>query len=551
MGMTDAVIRLDQVSFEYAAARGTGVRDITLEVRAGEVVVLCGSSGSGKSTLARIANGLVPQFYEGTFRGSAQVAGVDVAHADFSEVACVTGSVFQDPRTQFFTGDTTSELAFGPENLGVDPALIRQRVDAMAAGFDLTDLLGRSVLTLSGGEQQRLACAVADMTDPPVLILDEPSSTLDATAVESLTRVLQHWKQAGKAILIAEHRLDYLAGLADRFVYLADGAMAGDFSHDQFLSLGPTRWEELGLRSPTGLATTVRPVHGGNAPSGPTLDLAGIRLTRGRHTVLDIADAHLPLGTPLAVIGANGAGKSTLARWLAGLGGSGKGTMRFSSQTLPTAPADRQSSRPHSGHMIPQGPLNRRQRLDTCYLVAQNTHHQLFSDTVLGEVLLSSQASARRQPENRLDEAAARQILADLDLDHLADRHPLTLSGGEKQRLVIAVAMASRRRIVIVDEPTSGLDATHMRQVAAAIETLHHNGTCVIVITHDADLVALTCGSVIRLNDGQITESYPLDTAGLAQAYATLDPAINYPDPVVNPLVPDLTDPDRPTKGPQ
>ena len=623
-----AVVELESVSFEYATVPGAGVREVDLTVEAGEIVVVCGPSGSGKSTVTRIVNGLVPNFFEGTLSGRISVGGVDVPQAPITQVAELTGSVFQDPRTQFFTGDTTSELAFGPENLGWDPALIQERIDAVSASLRLAPLLDRSILALSGGEQQRLACAVASMTDPVVLLLDEPSSTLDGAAVGTLTEALREWKSAGKAILVAEHRLDYLAGIADRFVYFDKGRVTGRYTRDEFLALGPARWEELGLRSPlssieetdgsfvsacqTGIMTDGGPGSEGSTPprsdhrevpgipppvaaaqtelsldhrgkknrlhiaqvsrpsnlatdSPDRLHLEGVRVKRGGRVVLSIDEVDLLLDQPLAIVGANGSGKSTLARWLAGLGQARTGIMDLDGQTLKPP-----------------------QRLDTCYLVAQNTNHQLFSDTVLGEILLASQAQRTNHrhhariptpvtlpnppgvirpnpsdaivpeagspitspddptrhippdvivpnptpvilpeagsPTSSPEEAAAHRILKDLDLDQMAHRHPLTLSGGERQRLVIAVAMASNRRVVILDEPTSGLDATHMRQVAAGIHTLRDAGAAVIVVTHDADLVALTCGAAVRLADGQVTEQYPLDEQGLARVHAMLAP---------------------------
>ena len=516
---------LDGVSFEYAAVPDAGVRDIDLAVAPGEVVVLCGPSGSGKSTLTRLVNGLAPQFFEGPLTGSVRVAGVDVGTAPPAQIARLTGSVFQDPRTQFFTSDVTSELAFGPENIGMEPALIRARIHEIARALDLTGLLDRSVLALSGGEQQRLACAVAGMADPPLLVLDEPSSTLDAAAVAELATALGRWKAVGKAILIAEHRLDYLAGIADRFVYLVDGRIAGRFSAAEFLALGRTRWTAMGLRAPVleqsvteasrpgacdgrdKMAPTApeTPVSGTIGDGGgvfvpPSLRLADVRLRRSGRDVLSIEALDVPLDRPVALIGANGAGKSTLARWVAGLAGRGGGLLELDGARLKA-----------------------KDRMDACYLVAQNTNHQLFCETVLAEVMLGCVRRDRGR-DKPISEDEAREILARLDLAHLATRHPLTLSGGERQRLVIAVALASRRRLVILDEPTSGLDATHMHQVAAAIETLRASGAAVVMITHDAELVEQTCGWAVHLSGGRVAASYRLDGSGLARAWAVLTP---------------------------
>jgi len=507
--MPEPLIALSQVSFEYGAVPGAGLHGVDLVVDPGELVVLCGRSGCGKSTITRVVNGLAPQFYTGRLTGEVRVAGLDVARTPIAQVARSVGSVFQDPRTEFFTGDTISELAFGPENLAWEPARIGRQIDQLTGRLNLTVLLDRNILTLSGGEQQRLACAVATMIDPAVLVLDEPSSTLDGVATAALADAMAAWKDQGKAILVAEHRLDYLAGLADRFVYLDGGVVAHDWHHDDFLALGDDVWQSLGLRSPRrhhllsvpAAATPEPPANPDQTPSSPPpgqtgLVCAQVRLRRGGRPILTIDQAELPLDTPLALVGANGSGKSSLARWLAGCGPAAHGTVSLFG-----------------------APVTFRRRLDTCYLVAQNTNTQLFSETVLGEVRLGRNRVAPALPSawDGADAAAAEDILRLLDLDHLAGRHPRTLSGGEKQRLVIAVAMASGRRLVILDEPTSGLDATHMRQVAAAIARLHHAGTAVIVVTHDLDLVELTCGAAAVIDQGRIQEAYRLDDAGVGK----------------------------------
>jgi len=488
------LIGLDDVSFEYATVPGAGVRGIDLAVGASELVVLCGPSGSGKSTVTRLVNGLAPQLYPGPTSGRIEAAGVDVGRAGVARIAQVVGSVFQDPRTEFFTGDTISELAFGPENLAWAPARIGQRLDQVSHDFNLTGLLDRNILTLSGGEQQRLVCAVASMTDPAVMVLDEPSSALDAAATAGLAQAIATWKDQGKAVLVAEHRLDYLAGLADRFVYLEAGQVVHQWSRDQFMALGQDTWASLGLRSPLPRPSRPRPAVQPAAPGLSGLACRQVAIRRGRRAVLTIAQADLPLDQPLALIGANGSGKSTWARWLAGLGPSGRGTMALAGR-----------------------PISFRQRLDSCYLVAQDTNNQLFADTVLGEVRLGRNGADSAWPavwdETADQPAAAHRVLKALDLDHLADRHPRTLSGGERQRLVIAVALASGRQLVILDEPTSGLDAKHMRQVAAAIGQLHDAGAAVIVISHDTDLVDLTCGTAAVIDQGQLVESYRLDQA--------------------------------------
>ena len=202
------------VSFEYAEGRaGAGVYGISLQLEPGQVALLTGASGCGKTTVTRLANGLVPHYYEGTLSGRAQVAGVDVSAAPLYETARVAGSVFQNPKTQFFSVDVRGEVAFGCENLGLPVEDIEARVAAQAKAFDLEDLMGRSLFDLSGGQKQRIACAAATAASPALVVMDEPSSNLDFEGIAHLREAIRHWKAQGCAVLVAEHRLHYVANM--------------------------------------------------------------------------------------------------------------------------------------------------------------------------------------------------------------------------------------------------------------------------------------------------------------------------------------------------
>ncbi|MEM5780799.1 MAG: ABC transporter ATP-binding protein, partial [Lawsonibacter sp.] len=210
------MIELNHVSFQYLNADSGSLRDVSLRVERGECVLLCGQSGCGKTTLTRLVNGLIPHYYDGELSGEASVGGMDVKNAELYETARLVGSVFQNPRSQFFCVDTTGEIAFGCENLGLPPEEIDRRVDCAARELCATDLLGRSIFHLSGGEKQKIACASVSAMEPEVFVLDEPTSNLDIDAIENLKETLRLWKAQGKTILIAEHRLYWLRDLCDR-----------------------------------------------------------------------------------------------------------------------------------------------------------------------------------------------------------------------------------------------------------------------------------------------------------------------------------------------
>ena len=240
------MITLEQVSVKRE--NRTVLSELSLMVAAGEVIVLCGASGSGKSTLLNVLNGLIPELYPAEVQGKIRVGETDLSVADFSHYAQTIGVVFQNPKTQFFTTDVYSELAFSMENAGVAPENIRQRITEVAQQFSLTSLLDASVFDLSGGEKQLIALAAATMLPHDVFLLDEPSSNLDQEAIQKLTQGLASLKQQGKTIVIAEHRLAYLAPLADRFCLLEAGRLRASYPAAQLLSLSEEAIHELGLR---------------------------------------------------------------------------------------------------------------------------------------------------------------------------------------------------------------------------------------------------------------------------------------------------------------
>ena len=245
------MIRIDHVTFSYGEENENagGVHDINLTVEDGQCVVLCGESGSGKTTITRLINGLIPHYYEGKMNGEVWVNGAKVSEQPLYDTAKTVGSVFQNPRSQFFNVDTTSEITFGCENLGQPEQSIRERLDKTIRDFRLEKLMGRNIFHLSGGEKQKIACAGVSIMEPDVLVMDEPSSNLDASSILDLRAILAFWKSQGKTIIVSEHRLYYLRGLADRFIYITGGKVEKDYSAAEFESLTEQQRAKLGLRT--------------------------------------------------------------------------------------------------------------------------------------------------------------------------------------------------------------------------------------------------------------------------------------------------------------
>ena len=246
--MTEPLIEIKNVEYRYKGSTADSLSDVSLTVNPGETLLLCGASGSGKTSIIRLINGLIPHYYNGEFRGSVTVAGRNIAKTELTDLAGIVGTVFQNPRSQFFSVDTDGEIVFGPENVGLPPAEIRRRKEQVVGEMHISELLDRSLFELSGGEKQRIACASVAALLPEIILLDEPSSNLDWTAMENLREIILLWKQQGKTVIVSEHRLWYLAGILDRVVYMKKGKIAGEWSGEDFSKLSEEGLQAMALR---------------------------------------------------------------------------------------------------------------------------------------------------------------------------------------------------------------------------------------------------------------------------------------------------------------
>ena len=298
--MGQPMISLTNVSFSYRGAESPSLSSLSLDVKAGECVLLCGKSGCGKSTVLRLLNGMIPEFFDGDLTGRVRVGGMDPTTCPQYKVARQVGTVFQNPRTQFYTLDTTSEVAFGCENRGMPRAEISRRVNEAAADLGIAALMNRNIFHLSGGEKQRVAIASVYATGPEVLLLDEPSANLDFPAIRELRRTLDILRSKGKTILIAEHRTWYLEGIVDRAVYLDGGKASDVFAMGELASLTRSQRLETGIRPVKlegfDLPRTVAPVK--DTPMHE-MHLADLVFSYSRHAApsLSVPDAQFGSGS--------------------------------------------------------------------------------------------------------------------------------------------------------------------------------------------------------------------------------------------------------------
>lgn len=475
------MITFRDVSFTYEGAERPSLDDVSLTIEPGELVVLAGESGCGKTTVTRCLNGLIPHFYPGQLTGQMTLDGEDLATMPIHEIGRSVASVFQDPRSQFFTTRTTTEVAFACENFGVEAGELRERVDQAFTDMGITDLFDRSVFALSSGEKQKIAIAAGYALRPRVAVLDEPSANLDLGATLELGRLLGLLKAQGTTVVVAEHRLFYLAGLLDRLIYFRDGRAVESFTRAEVQQLQPSDLAERGLRQ---------------------LDLHRVRIGHRprrlrEHTLLQVREVQYSyrLGEPIlkgltmhgargeivGMVGDNGSGKTTAAKVAAGL------------------------LQPQGGRVRVDYRVTRaKERLKRAFFVMQEADYQLYAESVSKEMTLGKGHEA-------LGPEAVEEMLEALGLGSLGERHPQTLSGGQKQRLTIAIGLASGADYLFLDEPTSGLDARSMFRVAEALRTLAARGRFVAIISHDYELLAALCDRVVRIVKGVVVEEILVD----------------------------------------
>lgn len=462
-----------EFEFQYAEEKKPTLGHTCGHIPAGRCVVLCGGSGCGKSTLLRCINGLIPQFYEGELKGFCRLGGKDTAGMSIGEIGELAASVFQDPRSQFFTVNSSNEVAFGLENHGLMQEEIRQRVDKAFGVFHLERLKNRNVYELSSGERQLISILSAWAMDTDIFLLDEPTANLDFAATEQLKEILLELKNQGKTILLSEHRLYYLADIADEFWVMANGEIKANYSSDDAKKLSEEEKRTLSLRTLDLNQVTVSEKHTAGTYT-KALEVSDISYRYAKKTGDILSGVSFSVGEheTVGLVGANGCGKTTIGKLISGL------------------------YKPSGGQISLFGKVqNPKQLQKQVMFIMQEAEFQFFTNSVMHEL----QYGHKVTPEFT---KKAEALLISTGMWECRDRHPFSLSGGQMQKLTLMMAYLSDKPIVILDEPTAGQDAQSLEKCAALIREMSKEKT-VLIITHDLELIAKACDRCIGLSGGQ------------------------------------------------
>jgi energy-coupling factor transport system ATP-binding protein len=523
------------VAITHEGADAATPAAVTFAVRPGEVVLILGPSGSGKSTLALALNGLIPHAIPASVTGEVIVDGIDAATATVAQLSTRVGMVFQDPDAQLVTGSVLDEVAFGPENLRMPVADVLARSEAALRRVGLWERRADNPDRLSGGGRQRLAIACALAMGSALVVLDEPTANLDPQGIDEVYEALGDLVSAGdRSIVLVEHNLDAAVGFVDRVVVLDHaGRLVADGPVDEVLRARAEELHRIGVWLPTSTLAALRlreagyaldplpltpaelrdaleslPPVGVTAEGGtpeadsadarrtarptagtsaaPLIRVRDLALARGRTRVLHGIDLDVRAGEFVAIVGANGAGKTSLIQAIAGVVPPPRGTVTVGD--LDVGRSDARTLATRIG------------------FVFQNPEHQFIAHTVFDE--LAHGLRLQHLPEDEV-RTRTEQMLERFGLEQKAHLHPFLLSGGQKRRLSVGTALVAGAPVLALDEPTFGQDRARADELLRLLTELNDDGTTILVVTHDMQLVTEHADRTVVLAGGRVLAQGP------------------------------------------
>ena len=522
----DLMIKFSHVSLIYPNSTTTVLEELNLTIAEGELVLVIGPTGSGKSSLLRLINGLVPHHTGGILAGDISVNGVSTQMTKPGGMAHLIGIVGQNPANGFVADTVEEELAFGMEVLNLPNDVMRKRVEEVLDLLSLAALRNRSIATLSGGEQQRVAIGAALVTHPKVLVLDEPTSALDPIAAEEVLSILHRLvHDLGLTVVIAEHKLERVIQFADRIVYINGDGAANVGTPEEILMQSPIappivhlaralRLKEIGVtvremrRMTTHLRETIasHPVADSQKPTETVISIDKLTVSYENQTALNSITSTICAGEIVAVMGRNGAGKSSLLKAIAGVNRASAGVIKV----LGDDPYHLQGkNRREAVGYIPQEP----------------------SDLLYGQSVSIECAQADR--DNELPAGTTYEVLQQLVPGISLTTHPRDLSEGQRLGLALSVVLSSNPSILILDEPTRGLDYEAKNELTRMLVNFAAAfGKAVLLATHDVELVAELANRVIFIADGDIVaDGTTLDVLLSSPAFAPQVAKVVSPQP--------------------
>lgn len=456
------MVEIENLSLSYGNNKKV-LKNISLNIKKGECILLTGKSGSGKSSIINSINGLAVRYDGASIDGSIRIRNKYIKNLKLYEISMLVSSVFQNPKTHFFNVNTTLELLFYLENIGLSRYEMDKRLTEMLNLFPIEHLLNRDIFKLSGGEKQILCIAASYISGTEIIVLDEPSSNLDEENIKVIKEMLVQLKDKGKTLIISEHRIFYLMDIIDKIFLIKDGEIQSEYTKIDFMKFSTKKLNELGLRDKIKTKLTVPEIkNSGN------FNVKNIEFKfNGVDNKLLLKNISFEMGKIYGIVGTNGLGKSTLLRCLIGCERKSKDEIYLDGKRL-----------------------SKTDRIKISSLVMQDVNHQLFTDSVMSEVSLGIK---------NVEISYVEDILKKLDLYELKDCHPMSLSGGQKQRVAIASVLYKNSKLLFFDEPTSGMDYYNMMNISHLINECKSNEKIIFIVSHDQEFLNSIADYVVYL----------------------------------------------------